>query len=162
MCKEKISPNNLKITRRKLPHWQIGGSWYFITFKTKKMFLGPLMRDIVRDAIMHEHEKKFSLAAGVVMPDHAHLLCRPSQIEETYNSLTEILRSLKGVSGMRINKLSGRAGAVWQKESYDRIVRDEKEWLEKYDYIRNNAVKAELTASPEEYNWLIEIPNSHY
>jgi putative transposase len=41
-------------------------------------------------------------------------------------------------------------------ESYDRIVRDEAEFLEKWNYIRNNPIKAGLADLPENYAWLYE------
>ncbi|MBI5178666.1 MAG: hypothetical protein HZA04_05350 [Nitrospinae bacterium] len=46
--------------------------------------------------------------------------------------------------------------AIGQSESFDRIVRDADEWRGKYDYIRNNAVKAGLAEKPEDYPWLLE------
>jgi hypothetical protein len=47
-------------------------------------------------------------------------------------------------------------GSLWQDERFDRIVRDEAEFLEKWQYIRNNPLKNGLAASPEEYTWLFE------
>lgn len=43
-----------------------------------------------------------------------------------------------------------------QDESFDRIVRDENEFLEKWNYIRNNPVKRELVNSPDEWIGLYE------
>jgi len=36
------------------------------------------------------------------------------------------------------------------------MVRDEAEFLEKWNYIRNNPVKAGLAAGPEDYPWFHE------
>jgi hypothetical protein len=47
-------------------------------------------------------------------------------------------------------------GSLWQDESYDPIVRDEAEFLEKWQYIRNNPLKASLADKPENYTWLYE------
>jgi hypothetical protein len=45
-------------------------------------------------------------------------------------------------------------GQACPDERDDRIVRDEVEFLEKWQYIMNNPVKAELAERPEEYPWL--------
>ena len=45
-------------------------------------------------------------------------------------------------------------GSIWQDERFDRIVRDEAEFLEKWQYIMNNPLKKELVQSPEDYPWL--------
>ncbi|MBI5178667.1 MAG: hypothetical protein HZA04_05355 [Nitrospinae bacterium] len=77
MKQKEITTNRLHITKRKLPHWQIGGSWYFITFRTKGLELPPEARSMVTDAILHDHKKRYELALAVVMPDHVHILMRP-------------------------------------------------------------------------------------
>ena len=49
----------------------------------------------------------------------------------------------------------GRGETVWQTESYDRIIRDEKEYGFTLQYIVWNPVKAELADSPEKYEWFL-------
>jgi len=44
---------------------------------------------------------------------------------------------------------------VWLDESFDRIIRDEKELLEKMNYIATNPIKTGLVEKPENYKWLI-------
>ena len=59
------------------------------------------------------------------------------------------------------NILSKRAQAgtsvlprhIFQSESYDRIIRDKNELLEKIEYIFNNPIKKGLTINPIEYEW---------
>ena len=151
----KVTRNELSTSRRNLPHWQSGGSWYFVTFRTNGNILSELARDEVITSILHDNKIKYELSSAVVMPDHVHLLLMPkSKKEAEYFSLGEILKTLKGASARRINSLSGAKGSVWQDEWFDRIMRDEEEWREKHAYILNNAVKAELVARPEDYKWL--------
>ncbi len=133
----------------------MGGSWYFITFRTNGIRLSEKARDEVIVSILHDNKIKYELSAAVVMPDHVHLLLMPKNKEgPEYFPLGEILKPLKGASARRINALAGTKGGVWQDEWFDRIMRDEGEWREKYSYIMNNAVKAELVARSEEYKWL--------
>ena len=143
---------NLFKTRRNLPHWQMGGSTYFVTFRTNALELGPEARTIVLDACRHFDEIRYKLWSVVVMPDHVHLLLQPSEIEKgRWHSLSSILHSIKSFTANKINVFMNRKGSVWQDESFDRIVRDEGEFYEKWNYIRNNPVKNGLADSPE--NW---------
>ena len=43
---------------------------------------------------------------------------------------------------------------VWLDENYDRIIRDNKEFQEKMNYIINNPVKATLVETAKDYKWL--------
>ena len=56
----------------------------------------------------------------------------------------------------KLTSARGEQGSLWQDESYDRIVRDEAEFLEKWQYIRNNPLKEGLASYPEDYPWLYE------
>jgi putative transposase len=86
-----------------------------------------------------------------------HLLSQPlSKGEEGVFNLAEIIHSVKSFSAQQISQHRGVRGKIWQDERYDRIVRDEAEFLEKWQYIRNNPVKEELSIYPEDYPWLYE------
>jgi REP element-mobilizing transposase RayT len=142
----------LKITRRNLPHWQIDGRAYFVTFRLRKGQLTAEERDIVLGACLHWHEKKWHLYAATVMPDHAHLLVQPLQKRpEQWFPIGEILQSVKRHSALQINTRRGRTGPLWLEESFDRIVRNEAEFREKLTYIAGNAVKNGLAHDPLEY-----------
>jgi len=54
------------------------------------------------------------------------------------------MRVLKGGAGHIINKTLGRKGAVWSRDYYDKAIRDEKHFWVVYQYIKYNAVKANL------------------
>ena len=117
-------------------------------------------RRIAKSAILEGVGIKYEVSIGVIMPDHVHLLIRPVEKSDgLYYSLSGILKTIKGKTSHPINKMFNRSGSCWQKESYDRIVRDEDEWREKYEYIRGNAVCAGLAEKPEDYPWLIANDN---
>lgn len=58
------------------------------------------------------------------------------------------MKGIKGASARKINKLRNRIGSIWQNESYDRIIRDEKELNEKLNYMFLNPQKKRLTDDP--------------
>lgn len=149
---------SFQITRRCLPHWQQPGSTYFITWRCRDgKALTPEECQITLMALRHWDGIKWTLLVAVVLPDHIHVLAQPlPRPEGGVFSLAEIMHSVKRHSARVINQLQGTQGPLWQDERYDRIVRDEAEFLEKWHYIRNNPVKAGLTATPEDYPWLYE------
>jgi REP element-mobilizing transposase RayT len=109
------------------------------------------------DAIKYFHRKRYWVTAAAVMPDHVHLILKPEISEfDAVFPLSKILQGIKGFSARVINRSRGVKGALWQDESYDRIVRDYEEYLEKWNYIRLNPVKAGLCQAPEEYPFLWE------
>jgi REP element-mobilizing transposase RayT len=139
-------------TRRHLPHWQIGSSVYFITFSTRRIELPEVCRQTILDACHFWDGKKIRLHLICVMPDHVHALIEP--LEESpgvYHDLSKVLHSIKSFTAHEINKMMGNSGPLWEEESWDRIIRDEKEYEEKWNYILGNPVKAGLTDSPERY-----------
>ncbi len=147
----------LQINRRNLPHWQLSGSTYFITFRLKSDLLSHDERNIILDAIKLFHGIRYWITSAVVMLDHTHSILKPFILEsESESPLSKILQSIKGLTAREINKLRGTKGSLWLDESYDRIVRDYDEYLEKWQYIRHNPVRAELCEVPEAYPWLWE------
>ena len=162
------------MTRRNLPHWQDPGRIYFVTFRVSKGgLLAEEMRDIVLQASRHWHHQRYHLYAVTVMPDHVHLLLWPRPLEAPgmsaaqaslpvsgrtiveveFHSLSDIMHALKSYTAHEIQRRFGWRGSVWMDESFDRIVRDDAEFTEKWNYIAQNAVKKGLAATAENYRW---------
>jgi len=147
----------LLITRRKLPHWQVPGSTYFVTFSLKAGILSEDERKIVLDAIKHFYKVRYWITCAVVMPNHVHILLKPAVSPSgADSSFSKIMQGIKGFTARQINKSRGATGPLWIQESYDRIVRDYDEYLEKWAYIRDNPTKAELCQEPEDYAFFWE------
>jgi putative transposase len=147
---------DLVIRRRHLPHWQLGGSVYFVTFRSRRGSLPDEALRLVVDHLLYDHGKRYDLVFGVVMPDHVHVIFQPRESQPgTWYDLTAIMKGLKGASARRINQLLGTKGPVWQDEWYDRIIRDEQELEEKLLYLYHNPVKAGLVTDPEQYEFLV-------
>ena len=137
-----------------MPHWQLGGSVYFVTFRSVRGALPAIaLRQLVAN-ILYDHGKRYDLVFGVVMPDHVHIIIHPRQKEPgVWFDLSAIMKGLKGASAHRINELLGTRGPVWQPESFDRIIRDENELEEKLLYMYHNPVKAAMVETPEDYEF---------
>ncbi|MDX9971390.1 MAG: hypothetical protein RBU21_00225 [FCB group bacterium] len=103
----------------------------------------PQAAAVVSDALHYHHTTRLLCGDYVVMPNHVHWLLLPLE----GHSLEDILFSVKRWIAGRINTLVGRTGKLWQKESYDHIVRDPDEFNRIRDYIEQNPGKAKLRAS---------------
>ena len=149
---------DLTISRRNLPHWQVGGSTYFVDFRlhsdaSRTGMLSPQERAIVKEAILFWHAKKWTVHILTVMPDHVHILATPLQRRPgKWFPVPEILHSVKRRSSREINKARGREGTLWQSERWDRVVRNEREYDGAALYILGNALKAGLAKDPWEYD----------
>jgi len=140
-----------KTYRRNLPHWELKGSTYFITTRVVgelgSPFLNPELAQLVIEALFRYHEKKYLLHAYVVMPDHLHLIIKP--LDDV--TLAQIYKEFKGSTAFYINKRLNRRGQFWQAENFDHLIRDGMGLRLKWEYIKENPVKANLVAKAEDY-----------
>jgi len=81
------------------------------------------------------------------MPNHVHILILPR------TDPRKITHWLKGRSAKEANTLLGRTGAFWQHESYDRFVRNEKEFCRITKYIENNPVAAGFVSCAQDWRF---------
>jgi putative transposase len=147
----------MQFYRRNLPHMQRDDTPHFITFNTKlRSVLPDWARDIVLGCCVYDHERRYRLRIVVVMPDHVHMILTPltDQVHSTVISLVEIMKAIKGASARDINRHSGRRGAVWQEESFDRIVRSSENLDAKVAYILDNPVRKGLVHDWRKYRWI--------
>jgi len=100
-----------------------------------------------------------SLDVFIAMPNHIHgiimiadgrgTLQRAPTTERfgqpTSNSIPTIIRLFKSVTTKRINEVRGRpGGAVWQRNYYEHIIRDEDDLCRIREYIVNNPLQWEV------------------
>ncbi len=104
-----------------------------------------LLRDpdcarIVEDNLLHFDGDRYRLIAWVVMPNHVHALIEPLPD----HCLADIAHSWKSYTATRINRLLKRQGALWQREYWDRYIRDMPHLQNTISYIHTNPVTAGL------------------
>jgi alanyl-tRNA synthetase/REP element-mobilizing transposase RayT len=148
--------------KRRLPHFEHPWAKYMVTFTTREhRKLSHTERDITLQTILSDADKKYELYAACVMPDHVHLLLEPRiQTDDVegkpiFYVLSDILQTLKSVSSHRINKLADVKGQrVWENESFDRVIRSERDLEEKFHYICRNPWDSGVAEADEDYAWL--------
>jgi putative DNA methylase len=122
----------------------------------------PRVADIVRENLYHRHGDKYHLLCWCIMPNHVHVLFMPrigqpatdheppiGESADARSPLSKIMHSLKSFTAHEANRILGRTGSFWQRESYDHWVRDDDELERIVMYIRGNPLKAGLVARPE-------------
>jgi hypothetical protein len=130
--------------RRRLPHWRLDGATYFVTFRLLAPNLSPDEIMLVRDHVISGDGHFYDLIAVMVMPDHVHAALTPLNGYD----LSRITKGIKGASARLLNERRGTSGAVWQDESYDRVIRDHDELCRELDYMFQNPLRKGLTDDP--------------
>ncbi len=160
---------------RKLKHYFGQGTIYFVTSNTKdrkSILVNDIARFLLTTIAYHKYVLNFSLFGYVIMPDHFHILVQPS---EKY-PLSKVIGLIKGNFARKYNEffntqITGDNGnrclsigyqrdprghlylPVWQKEYYESGVRNEKEFLDKLNYMHNNPVKEKLVEFAKDYEF---------
>ena len=82
------------------------------------------------------------------MPDHIHFILVSSD-----NDLSGIIHDIKGYFAHNLfkRKLYQSHNPVWQKSFYDHVIRNEKDLVEKLNYIHSNPLRAGLIGEIVEY-----------
>ena len=111
----------------------------------------------VKETLLFWNGKKLENYAFCIMPNHVHWVFRVFEKDEKGKPvyLQDIMNSVKRFSANKINKLENRKGAVWQTESFDTTIRDEKHLHYAIEYTLNNPVAADLVKNREDWpeNW---------
>ncbi len=120
----------------------------------------PEAGEIVAQALQHFDGERYALRSWVVMPNHVHVLVTPN----VGHKLGDILHSWKRFTAQEINRLLGSSGQLWQRESYDHIVRDAEALARIADYIEGNPGKAGLEVAQVSNlrNQSVQVGNLHH
>lgn len=134
---------------------------YFVTAPTagKRCVLQSerMARLFIENLYHYREQEKYLVHEFVVMPNHFHLLVTPEV------TLERSLQLIKGGFSYRARKELQFLGEIWETSFYDRRVRDASEYERLREYIRQNPVRARLTAMAKGYpyssanpKWLLD------
>ena len=107
------------------------------------------LAEIVQNALLHFDGDRYALHGWCVMPNHLHVLFTPG---EGYR-MSGIVHSWKSFTSNQCNSLLGRTGSFWQKEPFDRYIRNERHYHNALAYIESNPVKAGLCNAAQDWLW---------
>ena len=148
---------------RRLGRIWIDSPIYFITTCTNNR-RQVLARDEVAKVLVDEWrvghgQHGWAVGRYVIMPDHVHFFCRP---ERDGKKLSEFVGFWKSYTSRRINALGSPRSTpadttLWQREFFDHILRSDESYSQKWNYVRDNPVRAGLVRSAEAWKYAGEI-----
>src|SRR5438067_683235 len=154
-------PSGVRYSQRRLPHFDRPWAIYAVTLSTRqRQALTPAGRTIVMNALRHFHDQRYELFAACVMPDHVHALLQPWPKQSNPDStpvfwtISELMHSIKSFTAHEMNKAENSQGSVWEKESFDRYIRLDRDLEEKFQYILRNPWDAHVADQNEDYPWV--------
>ena len=87
------------------------------------------------------------------MPDHLHLFV---VIDDETLTLPSWMKALKGVLSKALRD-RGSSPPYWQKGYFDHVLRGAESYSQKWDYVRENPVRAALVSHWEDWPYLGQI-----
>ena len=125
---------------------------YFVTFTTRdrRAILSLDAAQLALQRYACRGIDKFNVALGryVIMPDHVHLFVRG---DRTF-TLSSWIGGLKRAMSVAL-KLPG----LWQPGFFDHILRSDESYAEKWNYVRDNPVRAGLVKAADDWLYQGEI-----
>ena len=120
---------------------------YFVTLCSRDRQTIPWWRD-AHEAFKHYAQRgidQFNVAVGryVIMPDHIHLFVSggPGFILERW--VAGLKRAMSAKLGVR--------NQLWQPGFFDHVLRSDESYGEKWQYVRDNPVRAGLVGRAEDW-----------
>jgi len=105
----------------------------------------PRIAQMVAESLRYYDGHRYILNAWVIMPNHVHVLLTP----KTQNSISTIVHSWKSFTAKQANRILGQQGPFWQREYFDRRIRNDRHFQDVVKYIHNNPLKAGLCESAD-------------
>ncbi len=96
----------------------------------------PEVRAVLEESLRCFCGDRYGLHGYVIMPNHVHVLVTPFG----EHTLSKIIKGWKSISTREINALLERKGSVWQKESFDHVVRNAESVQKFSKYMDENPV----------------------
>jgi REP element-mobilizing transposase RayT len=114
----------------------------------------PEVGGMVADALTHFDGERYVLHAWIVMSNHVHAVVTST---DGY-ALESVLHSWKSFTAHEVQSVAQasrlqlpKSRPFWQRESYDRLIRNDAEFVRRCDYTIQNPVTAGLCEKPEDW-----------
>jgi putative transposase len=104
-------------------------------------------------------QNDFGIAVGryVILPDHLHFfVALRSDIK-----LGDWVGTLKRVLANSLEDCAS-SDPIWQRGFFDHVLRSSESYSEKWNYVRENPVRAGLVKNPDDWPFCGEIVNIYY
>lgn len=125
---------------------------FFITVCTAGRL--PILANEQTSAVFGEVWRKaetlygWKTGAYVVMPDHVHFFCSGDTVAKP---LRVFIGKWKEWTAKNLKRQYGVSTPLWQPEFFDHVLRSDESYSQKWEYVRQNPVRAGLVLKPEEW-----------
>lgn len=96
----------------------------------------------------------WAIGRYVIMPDHVHFFCAA---ELDAKPLSQFMQFWKQWTSKRIVRESAIGGVIWQAEFFDHVLRSGESYSQKWEYVRENPVRAGLVTTSDGWPFEGEI-----
>jgi putative transposase len=103
--------------------------------------------EVVQNALRYFDGQRYELITWCVMPNHVHTIFTPMNGHQPDG----ILHSWKSYTSHAINKLLNRSGTLWERESFDHLIRSMGSLERLIRYTEANPVEAGLCGHADEW-----------
>src|SRR5258705_8740226 len=132
------------------------GPLYFVTFCTYgRQQVWQTIRSTQRSFFFAKRaENNFNVAVGryVIMPDHVHLFVRGGRSFRLGQWIGALKQALA-----KSATLSRAKGQIWEEGFFDHVLRSNESYSQKWNYVRENPVRAGLVKSSADWPYQGEI-----
>ncbi|MEO1774170.1 MAG: transposase [Pseudomonadota bacterium] len=138
--------------------WRRAGSTFFFTLALERRGSGLLVAEIarLREAFRRtQAERRFSLDAVVVLPDHLHAVLTLAPGDADYATLWRLVKTRFShglpMGSRRPSHLARGERGLWQRRFWEHLVRDEADYAAHVAYCWANPVKHGLVGNPMDW-----------
>jgi REP element-mobilizing transposase RayT len=125
---------------------------YFVTFNTarrRKLLASPAVHERFISFAREAEHRGIGIGRYVLMPDHVHLFVRGG----ADFVLSQWIRMLK----RSLSKSISVDLPHWQEGFFDHLLRHSESYSQKWEYVRQNPVRAGLVKEPDDWPYQGEI-----
>ncbi len=137
-----------------------GGLFFFtlVTYRRQPIFSEPRARLLLGRVLRRtQAERPWEITAIVLLPDHLHCLWRLPPGDDDYATRWRVIKARftrqwlaagHGEPATTRSRQSKSERGVWQRRSWEHLIRDETDWKRHLDYIHYNPVRHGLASAP--------------
>jgi REP element-mobilizing transposase RayT len=115
----------------------------------------PLLANETAHALIKNawsNSKHWSVGCYVIMPDHIHFFCSPHDDTAEFKKWMQFWRH-----DVTKHWPDDSQKPIWQRDYFDRQLRKGDQYHQKWEYVRNNPVRAGLVNIPEDWPFQGEL-----
>jgi REP element-mobilizing transposase RayT len=100
---------------------------------------------------------QWKMLAAIAMPDHLHVLAAPADREASVSAFTKWFKRWFNAAYRDCPRPVAADGWDWQEGCFDRLLRSDESLSEKWEYLRQNPVRAGLVRNPDDWPYQFQF-----